>query len=715
MAEVTEVIGTKDVLQPQRGGDFLPEDIFPPVDISKIERKLVEQFNRDLKLCVEEVNGHIPDWEEWRILYRMQESHQMYPDISTANFASGLLCEKMNEFMDRMKRSIYMSTPIYSVNMTASNIEDIDQVQRLEAFFHHIFHNVLKIRKSLGNEALFDFGLDGSLIVEPDVFFKIIPNRTIKTYTNESALEEDADKIMDPTMLDDLHARIAQGVPARAVVEEKYDENQGLQLGLVPKIDHLIPPGVYRDKDLRFRARRLYMTKSDLEVMASPAVNWYEKEDVEKVLGFREIGIRAKLDNEEIHGYDRMRPEGSHSSWIGFNWDSVSTYVGRPDAFTSLPYKDLYPVYRIMFKYGYSTVEDPDGLIPKWVVCDYEFDSETILRARVYPHLHNLLPWIHFKLGFCPDSYYGYGMGALLSDEDVRQTNILNLFMDGAAMASFPPYVCKHPEEGGITPFSMGMAPGMTGWVRNIGDFQSLAIPTPPESLVSRLYPISDKNAESRSSITSYAMGQEASSDPRSPARKTELLLGQAQIGMDSMIGDFNLGLDDLAILVQKALHEVALIRGTENLIDTPLKNIVSGDPTELGTNQVILSELGLDIVWESGASSLAINPEYRKAAFLRQFSFFAPLLQNLAPQEGMPPELAAERAQLYMKYFHRWMVQAARELELRNMEWLIPAAEELNLEGVQQALTGMQEMLKVGEAVPPPQPAERPEREMVT
>jgi hypothetical protein len=566
----------------------------------------------------------------------------------------------------------------------------------------------------LGNEALFEFGIDGSLIVEPDIFFKIVPNRTIKTYISEEDLDKDADKVMDPTLLDDLYSRLAQRLPVRVVVEEEYDENQGLQMGIVPKIDHLIPPGVFRDSDLRFRARRLYMTQSDLEVMASPSVNWYKREDVDKVLGFRNTGITSALRNDEIHGYDRMKPEGSLTSWVGFNWDSASSYAGMADAYSALPYKDLYPIYRILFKYGYATRADKEGLIPKWVVCDYEFDSETILRARVYPHLHNLLPWIHFKLGFRPESYYGYGMGPLLADEDVRQSNILNLCMDSSAMASFPPYVCKHPEEGGITPFPMGMAPGMTGWIRNIGDFQALQIPTPSEALVSRLYPISDKNAESRSSITSYSMGQEATSDPRSPARKTELLLGQAQIGMDSMINDFNDGLNDLVIIIQKSLYEIGLIRGTENLEDTPLRNIVSGDPTQIGGTQVILDELNLDIVWESGASSLAINPEYRKAAFLRQFSFFAPLLQQLGPQEGMPPELVAQRAQLFIKYFHRWMIQAARELELRNMEWLIPTAEELNIEGVEQALGGMQEMLKTGETVPPPQPAERPEREMV-
>ena len=126
--QVTAIEGTTGILQPQRGTNPVWEDIFPPLDISDVEKTLKDWFDNDLKRCVDHVSSYIPNWDKWREIYSMSQISQMYPEISRANFSSGLLCEKMIELMDRLKRGIYISTPLFTVDMESSDVTDIDFV-----------------------------------------------------------------------------------------------------------------------------------------------------------------------------------------------------------------------------------------------------------------------------------------------------------------------------------------------------------------------------------------------------------------------------------------------------------------------------------------------------------------------------------------------------------------------------------------------------------
>ena len=62
---------------------------------------------------------------------------------------------------------------------------------------------------------------------------------------------------------------------------------------------------------------------------------------------------------------------------------------------------------------------------------------------------------------------------------------------------------------------------------------------------------------------------------------------------------------------------------------------------------------------------------------------------------------MAAINPELYKKYFMRWLVQAAQEMNIRNFKYLMPTAEELSVvtpEQMQGMMKNIMETLQPGQ-----------------
>jgi hypothetical protein len=439
----------------------------------------------------------------------------------------------------------------------------------------------------------------------------------------------------------------------------------------------------------------MYLTESDLRLLASEGVNWYEQEDVDKVLneraafrsGYRMAHKRGEGSADAAKMEEVRRAE---SETLAYDWRSEEERLGPNKDI--LPYKNTFAVYRIVCKYGYKTGSDPKGLIPKFCTFDFEPESQTILRARTYPHFHERKNYFHFKLGHAPDSYWGFGYGARLINDDFIESNAVDLYLDGAAIATFRPFVCLHPEQSdGVVPFRDGLGPGKIGYVRNIGEFQPFEIPPPPEALIRNLLPITKTRAGNKTSVTSLVQGQTETADPRSPAQKTRMLLGEAWVGIDSQIEDWNVtGWNPLANFVWETNYENLVWQGKEAFED--MIEFPGLAPDLENTNRITAEELKKKIEWQSQASTELLNPEARVVNFLRHFEFFSPILQ----------QLGAFNPDLFKKYFLRWMRMAARELQIRGFRYLIPSAEELGdipMEQMSQIWDALITQLRAGQS----------------
>ena len=668
-------------IQPSGTGvPLVMDDVFPELDVRGMEDELNEWFENDIMRCIQFVDKHKGAWARWNDLYDLMLSSDVYADIGgRSDYPSGLLCEKTIEATDRLMRAVYAPDPIFAVHESMTGEEDMETILRLEKWFNYYCRNKLDIEKSLGKRAFLDFILYGSCVVEPDLMFKVVPQRTVKTYRTSEELQEDEHLVTDVESLNEKYDQLDRGIPVRVVVEREDVEEMGLNLFIVDLEDHLIPPNVYADDEIRFRGNRLYYTESDLNVLCSDSVGFYRKSDVDKVFGARVADMQRIRDGHHPQRYSHMRSDAGVAP--GYEWYDAQSYGDK----AKLPYENVFIVMRIYAKYAYPTKRDPRGVIPKWTVFEWEPASKTILRSRTYPHFDERLPWVHFRMGYSPKSYYGFGFGALLEQEDSRQTSIMNLYLDAESNAAFPPYLVRSPESDGDTPFRMGMGPGQVGYVQNpTMDFKQVDLRGPGQGLLGQMLPISNTLASNRTGITSYTQGQSESTDPRSPARKTEMLLGQAQLSLESIIRDWNLGFEELAQHVWASVYENTIIRGEdrdsrivpsagkeEEVVDSPMATVT-------------LDDLERPVRWTSQASAGVVNPQARKSDFINKFSFFMPLIQQMWQ---IDPEVGA-------RYFIRWLTVAAVELELRGKKYLIPTEEEvlrMQPEAMQKTMEGMQ------------------------
>jgi hypothetical protein len=694
------------VLGGNKGQDFgllTFEDYFPKLELDTDQKEaLVSWFEKDLRSCIKHINNYKDVWAKYRAVYMLDYVEKFYPDMGIgADFASGLLCEKVLEGMNRLKKAVYSAHPLFAVNTKVSGGDiDIDLLMRAQWALHTVMVKELGVYDAVGDVGAFEFLLDGSLIMEADTMYEKIPQRTLKTYTSIEQLMADADKVLDESHYESaMQSLDAHGV-ARVLIEEDIITKNGLQLFHVDKVDHLIPEGVLYDKDLRFRARRMYLTSSDLRLLASDNVGWYDSAAVDEVLNgrqdartYRQIMSGGKKEDAS-EAMDKLR-KYEESSDLSYQWQEEEDELRAKAG--SQPYQETFAVYRITCKYGYRTKSDPKGEIPKYVLIDYSPESKQILRSVTYPHFRERPNWFHFKFGYAPRSYYGFGYGARLMQDDFLESNAVDLFMDSAALASFNPFLVKHPEAGGRVPFTAGYGPGKLGYVNDVNDFKQVQVQPPNEGLVRLILPLTQTRVSNRTSITSLLQGRTETADPRSPAQKTAMLIGQAEVGMDILLSDWNkTGWEPLAQYVWNAMYETAVYT-QENGGDlaTVLSGVVlpNGAPIpETSENQLTVAELGKDLVWESLASSDYLNPTIRQQRFLQLYNIFLPLLQ----------QMAQTNPQVYKEYMWRWMKRASQELDLPGAYFLIPTRKELAQippEQMQAMMDGMLNNLKANQS----------------
>lgn len=662
-------------------GVMMFEDMFPELELTEEEEKsLVSWFESDLRSAIRANNEERNNWATYRAVYCLEYFERYYPELGVgANFTSGLLLEKVLEGMDRMRKSLSQSVPYFAPDPKSSGTEvDVDFHNRASWMMQAVMDKELDIKAVIGNAGIFEYVLDGSLILEADTVYEKVPQRVLKKYTTLEELMADVDRAVSEADVEDAQRQLADTGAARMLVEQDVVTKNGLQIFRVEKVDHLIPAGIFDDNDCRFRARRMYYTANDLRILSSEGSNWYKESKVQKVMKAREEArllrgmSRTGKDAEIIAEQLRKAEENSD---LQYDWRTTDSSDPSSSG-TVQPYRDVFSVYRITCLYGYKTKSDPKGMLAKRCVFDYSPEGRVILRSVTYPHFKEKPNWFHFKFGYKPKSYWGFGFGARLVQDDYLESNAVNLYLESAALASFNPFVTVHPEAGGRVPFTGGYGPGKIGYLNNVNDFKQVDVRPPSDSLLRYVLPLTKTRAENRSNVTSLVQGQTESSDPRSPATKTAMLLQQANIGLEMMVEDWNgdwngSGWSMLAQFVWGAKYENAMyVLASGGDLQKEMGGLIVNDEAAPSgaENIVTMKELSRDLVWVGTVSGFNVNPQQRAERFMQVFQFYVPLLR----------ELAQFNAQLYMKYALRWMRKLSQEINFAGIEYMVPTQKEL-------------------------------------
>ena len=646
--------------------DMSFEDYFPSIDLTETERdNITAWLKKDLAACVRNVNKQKEEWALWRAVYALEYMDRLLPDIGIdSDYCSGLLTEKVLDAMDRMKRTVFGVNPMFIVNSELSRKRvKVEFTNRAEWVMENMLVKRLKLKSRMRDELIFDYVMDGSAILEADTMFTKTSARSFKTFTTIDEFEADVDRVVDKGVIDEARVSLINGVPVRLLIESDVMEDDGIVVYRVSKMDHLVPPHIYNDEDIQFRSRRLYLSKADLLMMSEPDVGWYNRSDVEKIFDAKTLRTTPTKEGAKVSVNDTTDDDAF-----------VLRYGDDLNEGHTHPYSEFISVYRTTCKYGYKTRSDPKGRIPKFCVFDYSPEGNVLLRSSVYPHLLEQRNWFHMKLGYLPNSYYGFGFGKRVYGDDRLESNSVTLFFESSVMAGFQPLITKDPEVGGRFPFPTGFGPAKVGYATEVGDVQMLKQSPPVPYLVSLLSPMLRTRSENKTGITALVQGRTESTDPRSPAAKTQMLLNEASISLDMMVSDWNnTGWNCLANYIWGAMYEVSSYLIGVKGMDNALGGLVVKQLPQEPEGVLSLDELKYDLYWESQASSEVLNKEYRKSSFLQMFQFFVPLLEKIAQTN---PEQ-------FRIYFMRWMTYAARVFDVPGAKQLLPMIEDIPDVGV--------------------------------
>lgn len=309
--------------------------------------------------------------------------------------------------------------------------------------------------------------------------------------------------------------------------------------------------------------------------------------------------LALKLKRGEIYerGYEKIKKQKSDQVWD--EWDKSRTSLEG----ISSNSEDFRPIN--VGDFVYKADLDEDGIPEKYLVC-YAPDQKVLLSIIPYPIRRNIDIAVAFRMIKRENRFSGV---SLIGDcEDLfNQLDLLHRHRNNIRMLTTSPvFIAKKDYKELI---DMGRAenvirPGLTLWVDDIEkSIKQLAIQNLDQPGNSMDEEMSLKSyVELVFGPTQGMSGAQTPNDPRAPARKTQMLMMQANGRIDDYIDEFDTSLPDLfnlhaALLYQYSPQKEISIDKNNQVFKFPISMLA--DPR---------------IKWEVKRRSVQLTPEFAMA-----------------------------------------------------------------------------------------------------
>lgn len=174
----------------------------------------------------------------------------------------------------------------------------------------------------------------------------------------------------------------------------------------------------------------------------------------------------------------------------------------------------------------------------------FEYKTKVYLRGSFNPYFHNEKFVIPFRIHPITNSWHGRGISKLTKPLNLECEALNNQTIDNANLVINK--VLTYLRGVGINTEKDKIYPGAMLGVNTHDDIRVLPLGDINYSGIA-LLKLMQSFAQLRSGIGGYQSGMAESADPRSPARKTELLIGQTDLRIDTFFKRVNDGFKRLA------------------------------------------------------------------------------------------------------------------------------------------------------------------------
>ncbi len=300
------------------------------------------------------------------------------------------------------------------------------------------------------------------------------------------------------------------------LVEEELVLFRGPKLRIVELKDYMMIPVTSPDPEYAMFVGDVFTERDDYFNRMAKNDGWFKADAVKKVVA--QNGLSAAPDQitqsqDQIEGIGRAR----------------NTPADEKMCFQGILKYDL----------------DNDGLEEKFLVV-FHPQSKTLLRMERFPYWHNRSTYIPWRFKKRPKRFLGQSIPEQLEDISNEVDTQHNQRVDSRTITLVPSFLKVDTSDWDPTRKDQRFYPGVTFKVSNFNQVKQFDIKQTDmgQSMQeeSNLFQVADQ----RTGATQLRSGTQTKQDPRSPAKKTAMLLQQSNQRIDDHMRELRYGTEEL-------------------------------------------------------------------------------------------------------------------------------------------------------------------------
>jgi len=328
--------------------------------------------------------------------------------------------------------------------------------------------------------------------------------------------------------------------------------------------------------------------------------------------------------------------------------------------------------------YYFKLKEDDEEEIK--IVAWMDEESHTIIGAINYPYYGLDCYYIPFNILQKRSGFYQPGIGEYLTDENIAEDALLNFTLEGLWTNNMITPITPEGSEASIQfmekEWEHGM--GINALPGEIDFLQKYMKPVDTGSLVTMMQYLT-RTADDVTGVSSLITGQESSSDPSAPARKTAMLLQQSGLNISEYVETALISFNEIAKIILQITYQIT----REGRAYTPrVEGVVGEDPFVTITRGEMVARTNI----QSQAMSFNLDKAVEKEQDLQLFSILRqePLFfQN-------PEQVWALLKNIVKGWSKKW----------RNMsDIVLPPIQEMKKQQIEQSVQAVAQYMQIKES----------------
>ncbi len=418
--------------------------------------------------------------------YKAKIPQRSFPHAGASSIGIPVIKTKIRQLVRKLKSALFRNRPIMPLEPQEQS--DVERVEKAEKFLDSEAKKEMKIEKT-AEAVLKDTGKYGTGLIK--VPWVVESQKWSQRETYDGAIPEEVakfDKFYPDAIAKNPEYYIPLHTDQKVTFEASFEKEiyRGPKPERINRKNFVTAPGYTNIEKMPFWFEKMTKSWSDLET-----------------------DVKNGLFEQE--GLDKIKKNNS----------------GKKDPYEYI--KKQYIVHEGMWEYSYKGVKQK-------CLFSLELKERAYLRGIKYPYDHGKSYIIPFYIMRDEDSFDGECLAEDLSELQKLQNMIFNTTIDSDS-ANYPMFKALKTSKRNFD--TEQVYPHKVWWVDDMSEFEQMKTGSNKASSSFLLLDKAVRMGDDVSALSELLTGRESSGDPRAPAKKSQMLLGETEEGLSEYLKTF--------------------------------------------------------------------------------------------------------------------------------------------------------------------------------